>query len=88
VIALEAEVFVEVEGDDVFEAEPFFAMEPDEFAIKRNRCGAGGESQDSALTGLLSCGDERPDLLRQGAGAGMADGREPGISVLRSRIPA
>ncbi len=46
VVAVEAVVFVEVESDDVGEAEVFFAVEADEFAVKGNGGGAGGEAED------------------------------------------
>ncbi len=51
VVGGEAVVFVEVEGDDVLEAEFFLAVEADEFAVEGDGGGAGGEAEDGGAAG-------------------------------------
>ncbi len=38
-------IFIEVEGLDVLERQPFLAVHPDELAVDTDRCRTGGESQ-------------------------------------------
>ena len=67
-IALEAVIFVEVEGDDAREVEPFFAMQSNEFAIDADGGRTGRQSQHGVLTKRVSLADQIGDRLRHQSG--------------------
>jgi hypothetical protein len=65
------EVLVEVERDDVPEAQAVFAMEPDQLAIDSDRGRAGGQSEHRGATGGAALRDELRDPLGDADGDGL-----------------
>ena len=74
-------VFVEIEGDHIREAERLVAMQPNQFAIDADRCGAGGKSQHefAVIGGAFSneIGDASGDDARNGLVVVDDDGGDP-----------
>ena len=79
-IRREAEVFVEVEGDDVLEAEPFLFVQADQLAIKRHRRRSRGHAEHGGLPGFVFRGNDLLHLLRERlrrrSGVGEDDSRD------------
>jgi hypothetical protein len=57
-------VLVEVEGDDVGEAEPFLAVHADQLAVGADRRGSGGQAKHGGLPGAGARADHLGDPPR------------------------
>ena len=68
VLATEADVLVEVEGDDASEGEAVFGVEATEFLVEVDRGGTGGEAEDGGELFGLAGGNEVSDLSGEGLG--------------------
>src|SRR6185312_13137593 len=68
-IVVDGIVFVEVESDNVPEAEPFVAVQPDQLGIQRLGRRASRQTEDGLLTLAFFFADERRDLLPDKTGA-------------------
>ena len=79
VIRAQAVIFVQIEGDDVFEAQPFLFVQADQLTVKRHWRRSRGHAQHGRLSGLVFGFDELSDFLRQRAR------RRGGIRKNRSR---
>jgi hypothetical protein len=73
VVASQTVVLIEIEGDDILEAEALLAVEPYEFTIKGNRGAAGGQAQHRFAAGGVPGFDQFLDLARQ-RGCGLRGG--------------
>ena len=57
-------VLVQVERDDLGEAQPFLAMHPDQLAVDPDRRGAGGEPEHGPAAGSTPGADQLGDPAR------------------------
>ena len=85
-------VLVEVEGDDLREAEPFVAVHPDQLAVNADRRRPGGEAQDRpARLAADQIRDPASDEPRDLVLVGEEDGADPlgtgvGVAVRRGHL--
>ena len=74
-------VFIEIEGDNIGEAESLVAMQSYQFTINADRCGAGGKAQHKFAAIGRALANEVGDASRDNARNGLVvvddDGRDP-----------
>jgi hypothetical protein len=73
-IAIETEVFIEVEGDDPGERQALFLMETDQFTVEGDRGAARGKTENSRAAFCGTATNQRGDFSRE-----FADGISGGI---------